>query len=329
VLFISEQAAADILSPKIVRDIVLSTLGTQPPGSGLSDPRSLFLRPAGRQCSYHVKGAWLAAGGTPVAGFRLGGFPRGHGDGIRLQAVLLTELDSGVPLAMIAAERLGALRVGAAVGTAVELLRATPSRTLALIGTGRLAKAVLRALHETAPPMLGQTESFAAVRVTSRSPERRQRFAEEMARENVRIDSVDTPAAACAGADVIVTVTNADEPLIQTAWCRPGSLLVSAGGCRECADEAILGADKIFVDDWEQCTVLGDIAALHRLGRIHRDDITGTLSDIIAGRAPGRESDCERIVAVPQGLAVLDVALARFVYEKAVAASAGVTAPWP
>jgi ornithine cyclodeaminase/alanine dehydrogenase len=322
-LLIPERLVAELLSPAAARDVVLAALGMPPADAGLSDPRSLFLRPARRAPTYHLKAGWVARERTAVAGFRLASFPRGK-TAQRFAAVLLTELDTSVPIALVAAETLSMLRVGAAIGVAVERLGPHPARRLGLIGTGRLARAALRGLR--AP---GQAERLGAVRAVSRSPEHRRRFVEDMALEGIAVEAVDTPAMACDGADVIITVTNADEVLVRATWCQPGSLLVTAGGRRECEDEAILGADKIFVDDWEQCTILGDIAALHRRGKIRREDVAGTFGDVVAGRAAGRTAGGERIVAVPQGLATLDAALARFVYEHAAAAGLGVQVDWP
>ena len=54
-----------------------------------------------------------------------------------------------------------------------------------------------------------------------------------------------------------------------------------------------------------------------------------TMLSLIALRVVGAQSDDERIVAVPQGLTSLDVALAHFVYRTAVNKNLGTEVDWP
>ena len=53
------------------------------------------------------------------------------------------------------------------------------------------------------------------------------------------------------------------------------------------------------------------------------------MAGMITGRHPGRQSDDARIVAVPQGLTSLDVALANFVYRSAHDQGIGTQVEWP
>jgi ornithine cyclodeaminase/alanine dehydrogenase-like protein (mu-crystallin family) len=314
VLFISDSLVAELLSPAAARDAVVETLCAHADGrTSLSDPRGLFLRSCDHGSYYHVKGGSLEE--VAIAGFRIGGFPRRGQPRDRTQLIVLSDLDSATPIAILGADSLTAIRVGAAVSVTVEWLRPTGAETLAVIGAGKLARAALRAIQATTP--------FRAVRVASRSAEGARELCDALAGQGVSgLKAAASPREASLGADVVVTLTSADEPIVEADWCRPGGLLVTAGGGKECEDRAILSADKIFVDDWAQCAILGDLAALRRQGKISEADIAGTLANVVAGRSVGRTGD-ERIVAVPQGLTILDIALGHWVYRKAAALGIG------
>ena len=126
-----------------------------------------------------------------------------------------------------------------------------------------------------------------------------------------------------------MTITNAKAQLIKSIWCNPGSLLVTTGGRQECEPDAILCADKVFIDDWDQCMVLGDLATLYIQDKFGPENVTATLAKAITGLHPGRENDNERIVAVPQGLTSLDVALAYSIYQVAMKENLGTHVEWP
>ena len=318
---ISDEIVRSVLDPASARAEALAALEAQAAGrTGLSEPRSLFLRSKGPQWSYHLKGAYLET--LDVAGFRIGATAQGAPQPVTSQLLVLTRLGTAAPLALICSAGLGELRVGAAIAITIELLRSSTARTLALIGTGRLAKSTVRAIQATMP--------FPEIRMVSRSWESAARFCAELVQAGVvGLAAVGGIAEACLDADVILTLTTASEALIRAEWCKQGSLVVTAGGRRECEDQVILQADKIFVDDWEQCTILGDLAALYREGKIDRADLAGSLCEIVAGKVPGRANDRERIVAVPQGLTLLDVALGHFVYRVAMEKGLGVDVDWP
>src|SRR5262249_14351912 len=63
------------------------------------------------------------------------------------------------------------------------------------------------------------------------------------------------------GADVVVTVTPAREPLVKDAWITPGTHIAAIGadkGGDQELDPAILQRARIFVDDIRQCRTDGE-----------------------------------------------------------------------
>ena len=83
-------------------------------------------------------------------------------------------------------------------------------------------------------------------------------------------------------------------------------------------------ADKIVVDDWDQC-VHSDrvLARMHRENLLSRETIHAEFGEIVSGKKPGREAASERIFFNPFGLAIEDLAVAKMVYDRAVAQGVG------
>ena len=320
-LMINEATAGSLLDLAGVRKCVRAALEQQATDRvEQSEPRSQFLKSEEHNNRYHIKSAYLRD--DLVAGFRVREFTHVPVRSNEMQLILLSDLETAAFLGVVSCDQISERRFGAMAALTIEALRKQKSLTLAVVGAGVLARAGIEAIQEAVP--------FSSIHVASRSPESRKALCASLSANGiVGIEPADSIEAACRDADVILTITNAEAPLVRTAWCKSGSLLVSTGGRRECEPEAVLQADQVFIDDWEQCAVLGELAALHREGRFGPEDVTATLAQVITGQHPGRQSEEDRIVAVPQGLTSLDVALAHFVYRAAVEKNLGTNVEWP
>jgi len=319
-LMINEKTAGSLLDLAGVRSCIREALEQQASDRvAQSDPRSQFLKSEEHNNRYHIKGAYLKD--DLVAGFRVREFTHVPSQSDEMQLILLSDLATAAFLGVVSCDQLSERRFGAMTALTIEALRSSKATTLAVIGAGALARAAIEAISEAT--------LYDVVRVTSRSSESRETLCSSLADKGINgLIPATSIEAACDGADVILTITNAEAPLIKAAWCGPGSLLVTAGGRRECEPEAVLQADHVYCDDWEQCAVLGELAALHREGRFEAEDVTATLGEVITGRHLGRGTDADRIVAVPQGLTSLDVALANFVYRSALDRGMGIAVDW-
>ncbi|HVA06943.1 MAG TPA: hypothetical protein VNG12_09410, partial [Acidimicrobiales bacterium] len=108
----------------------------------------------------------------------------------------------------------------------------------------------------------------------------------------------------------------ADEPLVRAEWLQPGVTILSMGSYQEFEDEAVLRADKIVVDSWEQCSHRGELKRFAESGRLTKREIFAEIGDTVCGRRPGRESNQESIFVVPIGLGTHDIALAKLAYDR-------------
>jgi alanine dehydrogenase len=128
----------------------------------------------------------------------------------------------GVPTAMIEADLMGAYRTGAASAVAARAL-APPGRVrLAIIGSGYQAR--------TQALALSRVLKLHEIRVFSRNAGRRSSFASNLATElGVHSGAAPTARDALRGAQVVVTITTSDEPVIEASWVEPGALVIAAG----------------------------------------------------------------------------------------------------
>jgi ornithine cyclodeaminase/alanine dehydrogenase-like protein (mu-crystallin family) len=127
------------------------------------------------------------------------------------------------------------------------------------------------------------------------------------------------------GAHAVITATTATKPFVDRAWLRNDVLVASIGSFPEFDPQAILDADKLVVDNWEQSKHQGNFSELIEEGKITRNDIHGELPEIVAGKVPGRESSDEMIAASLQGLASVDLSIAWEIYKRAKVEGVGTT----
>ena len=235
--------------------------------------------------------------------------------------VILFDANSGALSAVIEAGRLSGLRTGAASGVSVRHLAPPDVRAIGIIGTGRQARTQLEAVCAVRPS--------ARVRVFSRDPANVQQFVAEMrSKLNVELEPAATPEAAVRGAQVVITATNAADPVIEASWIEPGAHVVAMGTNhpqhRELDSAAVARADRVFVDDLEGAKIeCGDLIGAVEDGAFQWGQAV-ELGQVVAGRAPGRTSPDEITLFESQGIALWDIALGQTVLERAVAEGIGV-----
>jgi ornithine cyclodeaminase len=150
-------------------------------------------------------------------------------------------------------------------------------------------------------------------------------LAERHPKVEVRI-AADAESAVRAG-EVVVTATVADAPWLPAAWLRPGAFFSNVS-IMDAAKDVFLSADKVVVDDWDQCNREGKV--IHQLtteGSFSRERLHAELGQIVIGERPGREEADEVILLNSMGMAVIDVACAKAIYDRARQAKLGTWLP--
>lgn len=247
--------------------------------------------------------------------------------GIRF-LVMLYRADTGALDAMIEADWLGRFRTGAASGVATKYLAREDVRTVGLYGSGGQAMTQLLAVCTARP-------AIERVRVYSRTPERRQGFAAQFRtlapHVDATIEPVDSPAAAADGAEVVITITNAREPVLRGEWLAPGVHINAAGinraNAAEIDGETIRRAQVVAVDALDQAHIeAGDLIAAERSGDFSWDRAI-ELGAAVAGKIPGRTAPGQITLFESQGLAMEDIAFGAALVDLARARGMGHEVP--
>ena len=232
--------------------------------------------------------------------------------------VSLFDAMTGELLAFVEADKLGQMRTGAASGVATKYLARADAKAVGIYGTGWQAQSQLAAVCAV--------RQIEEVKVFSRSPERREQFCNEMARQlnlpNIqpRILPVES-AEAAADADILITITSSREPVLEGAWLKPGTHINAAGGNsilrREVDDEAIRRAAVLTVDSLEQAKMeSGEFVMAVEKGLLTWERVR-ELRYIIGGQMQGRTNDEQITLFKSLGIAIEDIAAAAVVYRKA------------
>jgi ornithine cyclodeaminase len=235
-------------------------------------------------------------------------------------AVLLISGESGEPLALMNASAITAIRTAAVSGVATRLLACEDASDLAIIGSGIQARSHLAAMT--------CVRSIKRVRIASRSFDHAQRFVSEMRPlYPFPIEAVKSVEEAVAHADLIVTVTSSNDPILKRDWLSAGAHINAVGSslpqARE-VDTATMAASSLFVDRRESTSnESGDYLFAMHDGAIGPDHIRAEIGEILIGSKSGRRSIDEITLFKSLGLAIEDLAAAEFTYRQAQASNIG------
>ena len=290
-----------------------------------SKPEDLAIKPDHGWQSW-VTGCALVS--RSIAGFRFrsikaeGGSrdPSRAAQGPR-RILILTDREGGEVLAIMDEDWCHAVRTGAAATVACRTLARKDSSTLAMLGAGDTARATL--------PVMARAFHLKEVRVTSRTPQSRESYAKELGEQlAVAIRPVDTAEAALQGADMVISATTTSRPFVREEWLEEGVFVYSIGKHQEMENAVYKKVDKFVVDSWEHCKKKSDLDRMLKEKFLTEDDLYAELPDLIAGRKAGRESDRERIFMRAIGLVNQDIAIADWVYRRALEAGVGTRLPF-
>jgi alanine dehydrogenase len=226
----------------------------------------------------------------------------------------LFDAESGEPLALLDGASMNPFKTGAAGAVGIDALAREDARTLAIIGAGSQARGQLRAV--------AAVRDLDSVWVYSPTKESREAFAGEM---NERIDpsvaAVASSAAAVEEADIVITATTASEPVFDGDLLAEGTHVTAMGQYHP--DKRELDATAIerakYVPDLRERVEqdAGSFIAAVEEGVVSEDHVHAELGEVVAGGAPGRETDEEITVFDSGGTGIETVAAAHMLYEKA------------
>ena len=211
--------------------------------------------------------------------------------------IVLFRPDTGEPLAVMDGRLITEMRTAAVSAAVTKHLAPPEARVLALLGSGVQSQAHLAALR--------RVREFSEERVWSPTRAHAERFAGAHG-----VTTAPDARSAVEGADVVVTATNAKEPVLQGAWLKPGAHVNAVGAARPNwreLDDAAMRAGALIVDSREAAlTESGDVI-------LSRAPIFAEAGEIFLG-APKPPAGTTTIFK-SLGLAVEDIAAAHLVYR--------------
>lgn len=228
--------------------------------------------------------------------------------------MLLSEINSGFPIAVIDGTFLTKVRTSGVGCVAAKYLAPSVVKTIGIIGGGEEARMHYALLKHLFP-------EIKECRVSSRSSITETAFIASFKNitPDVEFVACGNDSHRCAsGADIIVTAISGQAPVLKGKDITKGSLYIHVGGWED--EYAVaLKADKIVCDDWEASKHRTQtICRMYKEGILKDHDIYANLSDLISGRRKGREKDNEFIYFNSVGLSFIDLNFANYIFKEAV-----------
>jgi len=234
-------------------------------------------------------------------------------------AIVLSNAENGRTLALLDSIDITIKRTAAATAVAAKYLARKNSSIATICGCGEQGRAQLRALLLALRP--AKIYAFDLDQNTS------ERFANELAPElKVDIEAAHTLPSAIRNSDVVVTCTTARQFFVHKADVAPGTFIAAVGADdsqKQEIDPALMASAKVVADSLEQMCAIGDTHHAIAKHLMNKEDVYAELSEIVAGKKPGRTHDNEIIVFDSTGVAIEDAVAAAIAYEKARTANIG------
>ena len=221
---------------------------------------------------------------------------------------------TGALLAIVDAEHITVVRTAAASAAATRILAREDSCCLGLLGAGRIGQMHIRAIAQVRP--------IRRVFVWNRTPDKG-RTCCQWAEEELRLEAVlcQTPRQAVEQTDILCTVTQAKEPLVEGSWVKEGAHINAVGACAPTArevDSRTVCRSAIYLDQ-RQAALRdgGDLVIPLEKGELSLGNIRGEVGEVLLGTAAGRQSREEITFFESVGIAVQDLSAAHLLYQLA------------
>lgn len=238
--------------------------------------------------------------------------------------VLLFEPENGCPVAILDGREVTAIRTAAATAFATDLLARRDARTMAVFGYGEQARTHIEALS--------LVRDFETILIWGRDAEKAALFAAGLADELGLPVRAEPKLEIAAAADILCTVTAAENPFLTGALLRDGQHINIVGSSIPTTAEVdgeLLLRSRLFVDYLPSALALGgEIRRAMEAGVITADHVVGSVGDVLEGRADGRQSDAQITAFKSLGMIAEDLIAADHVMRAAQRAGLGTCIDW-
>jgi ornithine cyclodeaminase/alanine dehydrogenase len=232
--------------------------------------------------------------------------------------LILNDVDTGLPYAIMDCTWITAYRTGAASALSAKYLARPDSQVAGILACGVQGRTNLIALAALFP--LQRVYAYDIL------PEVQDRYVQEMrAVLDLEILGVDDPRLAVLESDLVITsgpILKHPRPTIEVDWLPPGAFASAVDFDSYWQPGALAQFDKISTDDHVQFQYYRSVGYFQGTPEPYAD-----LGEIVAGSKPGREDPNERTLAMNLGLALDDMAVAPEIYRRAVERGIGAWLP--
>jgi ornithine cyclodeaminase/alanine dehydrogenase-like protein (mu-crystallin family) len=227
--------------------------------------------------------------------------PREHGLPAVMGVVVVNDAQTSLPLALLDAGAVTALRTGAIAAVAATALAVEGASSVGIVGCG---------LHGAWTARCMAAAGFEQGICFDPRPEAAQALADEL---GWRTGSL----AEALAADVVNCITPGHEVVVDAKDLRPGLHLNMLGADGPGKAEATVGAVAscaLFCDEWAQASHGGELTGAVEAGLITQESVTD-LGSVLAGEKPGRPGRESVTLFDSTGLAIQDLAIAAAALE--------------
>jgi len=248
------------------------------------------------------------------------GFPENQQRGLPYISglLILNDVDTGIPLAVMDCTWITAKRTGAATAVAARHLARPDAHVVGILGCGVQGRSNLEALRVLFP--------IQQVRAYDTDPGAQRRYLREIQLlRGVEVVAVDSPRQAVSGCDIVVTagpIVKVPHATIQAGWLEHGAFASLVDYDSYWHRDAMRQVDKFCTDDVPQLEHYRQMGYFQGIPPVYAE-----LCDLVVGRKPGRQTKGERTMACNLGLALDDMAVAPLVYHRALQKGVGTWLP--
>ncbi|MBI4081720.1 MAG: ornithine cyclodeaminase family protein [Candidatus Lambdaproteobacteria bacterium] len=227
--------------------------------------------------------------------------------------VLLHDLETGTLLAVVAARYLGALRTGATAAVATKYMANPGAQVVCVVGAGEQGETQVTNMAALLKPR--------RLIVADAIEANLKPFAAKLKAEGVTVETTTDTEQAVRAADIVCTSTTSRNPVLKREWLKPGVHINAIGANlanRREVDAALIKASRVVVEYREQALQeAGDLVVPIKAGELTAECIAAELGDVVTGKTPGRTSPLETTLFKSIGVAIEDISVAAFVFDKA------------
>jgi ornithine cyclodeaminase/alanine dehydrogenase len=234
--------------------------------------------------------------------------------------IILNNPKTGLPICIMDASWVTAKRTGAVTAISAKHLAIENPEVIGIIGCGIQGKSHLEALNAA-------FKSLKKVKAYDTSREKLEQYVEySKINYNHEIVKAVNPREVVEESDIIVTATpilKEPNPVAQLNWVKKGALICPIEFDSYWDSDTFSKPDKLYTDDIKQFEYYKSIGHFPLV-----DKIDGELSELVTGVKKGRTDNNDRITVANLGLALVDMAVSKVIYDKALKANIGVDLPY-